>query len=153
MRKTTLNTTVEIDSAHYLTNYDGKCAFLHGHRWKINIQISPCVDEDGIEVYNEKTGMIVDFKTIKEFFDIYDHALIKTATTSPKGVDVCTMSQDYDETRTILVPFNPTAENLAAWWIEELNEILKDQQCYVSKITVWETPNNSVIIEDSPNKG
>ncbi len=53
------------DSAHSIKDaYTKKCQNIHGHCWKVNIQISVL----------EKIGdMIVDFKKLKEVIDFYDH--------------------------------------------------------------------------------
>ena len=77
----------EFDSAHYLRNYKGKCANLHGHNWKFNVTISGEV--------NPKTGMLMDFKELKTIVEEkitgkYDHKCLND-----------------------VVAFNPTAENLA----------------------------------------
>ena len=60
-------------SAHHLPNYNGKCANLHGHEWKLEIDIRKRVDK--------KTGMVMDFSTLKEIvnksvIDVFDHHLL-----------------------------------------------------------------------------
>ncbi len=64
----TLIKTVEIDSAHFLPNYIGKCANLHGHRWmiKVNIQAKKL----------NSSGMVMDFTVIKEIVNKLDHETI-----------------------------------------------------------------------------
>lgn len=47
----------EFDSAHYLPGYDGKCANLHGHRWKIVVEFKGPILEN---------GMVIDFTIIKQ---------------------------------------------------------------------------------------
>ena len=39
-----LKTSAEFDSAHFLAGYKGKCANIHGHRWKIEV----CVAEEAL---------------------------------------------------------------------------------------------------------
>ena len=34
-----LKTEASFDSAHFLAGYDGKCSNLHGHRWKIILEV------------------------------------------------------------------------------------------------------------------
>lgn len=122
---------VEIDSAHYLNNYNGKCAFMHGHRWKIRVEIVS-VDPD----LERSNGMLVDFKKISGYFDQFDHALMQETAGAA-------MSE-----RSIELGFNPTAENLALHWAMGINDMLKDElfgtgnEATVSKITVWETPDS-----------
>ena len=35
-----LTTHASFDSAHFLSGYEGKCRNLHGHRWKLEVDIS-----------------------------------------------------------------------------------------------------------------
>jgi len=79
-----LEKTVEIDSAHFLPNYEGKCHQLHGHRWKVVIRI-------GSDKLNEQ-GMVIDFTKIKEVVNTFDHAclndFIEQPTAENLGADI-----------------------------------------------------------------
>ncbi len=35
-----LKTAATFDSAHFLSGYNGKCANIHGHTWKLEVAIS-----------------------------------------------------------------------------------------------------------------
>jgi len=50
--------TFHIDAAHRLPNYSGKCANVHGHTWKITVEVEG-------EICPE-TGMVVDLHDLKE---------------------------------------------------------------------------------------
>lgn len=57
------------DSAHFLTNYHGKCENLHGHTYRLRVTVEGPVQKD---------GMVMDFKELKELvkervIDRYDH--------------------------------------------------------------------------------
>lgn len=60
------------DSAHFLKGYEGKCRNIHGHRWKILIEV------EGEEL--DKQGFVMDFSKIKmylkELVSQYDHSLL-----------------------------------------------------------------------------
>jgi 6-pyruvoyltetrahydropterin/6-carboxytetrahydropterin synthase len=45
------------DAAHRLLNYDGPCANLHGHTYKLQIVLSGSV---------QKNGMVIDFVDLKK---------------------------------------------------------------------------------------
>jgi len=106
------------DSCHNLLNYDGKCANLHGHRWKLNVEIKrPC---------NERSGMVMDFGDLKRIVnkhivDNLDHRHINE-----------------------IIEINPTAENMLVfiWQYLEKHALLKG----MSKLTLWETPDSSASI-------
>ena len=53
----TLTYTVEFHAAHHLPDYQGKCARVHGHNWKADIECRS-------ETLN-KQGMVVDFDLLK----------------------------------------------------------------------------------------
>ena len=56
-----LKTSAEFDSAHFLAGYNGKCANIHGHRWKIEV----VVKSSELTAGGEKRGMVVDFADFK----------------------------------------------------------------------------------------
>lgn len=136
MGKLRLSTFIEIDSAHYLNDYDGKCANIHGHRWKIEVII------DGQPSDLDKAGMLCDFGIIKEVLHRYDHALL----VNEKDVMEFTRVNDKRIARMKIIDFNPTAENLSMVWAEELNAELsrRDLKAQVREVRVWETPDNKV---------
>ncbi|URZ02924.1 6-carboxytetrahydropterin synthase QueD [Clostridium felsineum] len=119
------------DSAHFLSNYHGKCANIHGHRWKIEVEI---------QAKTLINDMVEDFtilkKKIKEVIDFYDHALIIEKNTLRKLTYTCLLEDGF---RIIELPFRPTAENFSKFFFDEIERLHYD----VRKITVYETPNNS----------
>ena len=114
--------TVEnsFDSAHFLHGYEGKCSNLHGHRWRV-------------------VGMCVDFgdlkRDVKEITDFYDHAfIVEEGTLKEKTIEAL----NEENFRMIFVKFRPTAENFSKFFFEEV----KKKGYNVSKVCVYETPNN-----------
>lgn len=130
------------DSAHFLANYEGKCGNIHGHRWKVEIQVqSKSLIQDG-----QLDGMVIDFgdlkKDVKSMVDYYDHALIIEKETMREQ---SLSSLKGDGFRIIEVNFRPTAENFSAFFYK----IIKDKGYNVKSVTVYETPNNSATYEES----
>ena len=124
MSKLRLTSKVEIDSSHYLRNYDGKCADLHGHRWVVEVTVESVTDEAIDSLDN--TGILLDFGVIKSLINEYDH---KNLNDMPEFEDI-----------------NPTAENLAIVWADALTHeiILRGIPAKVISVKVWETPTNKV---------
>ena len=130
-----LKTEVSFDSAHFLSGYDGKCSNLHGHRWKIEIEIkSDELVEDG-----QYRGMIVDFgdlkNDLKNLADSFDHALIYEKGTLKETTIAALKDENF---RLIEVDFRPTAENFSKYFYD----VMQNKGYKVRTLTVYETPNN-----------
>jgi 6-pyruvoyltetrahydropterin/6-carboxytetrahydropterin synthase len=101
----------EISASHHLElDYESKCSQLHGHNWVITIF---CRAEE-----LNQNGMVVDFTEIKrKIKQPLDH-------------------RNLNE----VLPFNPTAENIARWCVEQI------PQCY--KAIVQESEGNIAAYEE-----
>lgn len=129
------------DSAHFLAGYEGKCSNIHGHRWRVEIEIK----SQGLVKDGQLDGMVIDFgdlkKAVKDMVDYYDHGLIIQKETMREETLNCLLA---DEFKIIEVDFRPTAENFAAFFFKTM----KAQGFNVSRATVFETPTNSAAYEE-----
>ncbi|MFA7388487.1 MAG: 6-carboxytetrahydropterin synthase QueD [Thiohalobacteraceae bacterium] len=111
----TLKVLTEFASAHTLREYPGACARMHGHNWKVEVEVVARALDD--------VGMGVDFKVIK---------------TAARAIGERLDHRYLNE----LEPFtdiNPTAENIAAYFYRELVTALNNERIRVSSVTLWET--------------
>jgi len=115
------------DAAHFLTNYDGKCANIHGHRWRVLLTINGATSN----------GMVVDFniikKDLKNLCDYFDHSFIVEENSLKKELE--NMLKEQFLLR--IVPFRTTAENFAKYIFDTMSA-----KYNVSSVAVYETPNN-----------
>ena len=104
---------MEIAAAHHLDlPYESKCQNLHGHNY---IVVVYCRSEKLTEY-----GMVVDFTHVKKaVHDRLDHGYLNNILPS------C---------------MNPTAENMAKWICDEVNEVMEVGECY--KVSVQESEGN-----------
>ena len=133
-----LKTESSFDAAHFLTDYHGKCENLHGHRWRVVAYIAQA------ELCKEGThkDMVLDFgefkKEVRALTEEFDHSFIVEEGSLQAQTLSCLENEGF--TLTIL-PFRPTAENLAHYFYDRLAE----KGLPVSEIEVYETPNNCAI--------
>ena len=113
-----LTIKTHFDAAHYLLNYNGPCANLHGHRWEVRITVEGKVDYG--------TGMVLDFKVLKAAINntLPDHKCLND-----------------------LYTFNPTAENLVEYLFNTLDTYCAMYMPGITlkEVELWETPECSVI--------
>lgn len=137
-----LKTEHSFDSAHFLANYKGKCGNIHGHRWKVEIEVQSETLVNG----GQCDGMVIDFgdlkRDVKGMVDYYDHALIIEKGTMREETFQCICGDGF---KVIEVNFRPTAENFAAFFFKTM----KEKGYNVKRTTVYETPTNSAIYEES----
>ncbi|WP_304509581.1 6-pyruvoyl trahydropterin synthase family protein [Anaerotignum sp.] len=128
------------DSAHFLTNYEGKCRNIHGHRWRVVVEIKSLT----LQTEKQLDGMVVDFgqlkKDIKEEVDFLDHALIIEKNSLKPATFTALKEEGF---RMIEFDFRPTAERFSKYFYDKMVE--KGYQ--MKSVTVYETPNNAAIYE------
>ena len=129
-----LKTTASFDSAHFLSGYNGKCANIHGHTWKIEVEVS----EKSLIAEGEKRGMVIDFsdlkKSVRALANRYDHTLIYEKGSLRESTLTALRDEGFSLTE---IPVRPTSEDFARLFYEALSAELP-----VSCVTVYETPDN-----------
>jgi 6-pyruvoyltetrahydropterin/6-carboxytetrahydropterin synthase len=102
-------------AGHALRNYQGKCESVHGHNYKVRVSV------EGEDL--DATGLLVDFidlrRELKAIADRLDHQFLND-----------------------LAPFdrlNPSAENIARYFCQELEPHVRRNGARLQSVTVWET--------------
>lgn len=128
------------DAAHFLQGYEGKCRNLHGHRWRVVVELSG----EALAQERQTRGMLMDFSTVKSALralcDELDHSLIYEEG-SLRPATVAALNEE--QFRLVAVPFRPTAEEFSCWFFERLTA----QGCAVRRVEVYETPTNAAAYE------
>lgn len=109
---------LEISAAHSLQlSYESKCSLMHGHNWQIEIFL---VSRDKLN----EDGMVEDFTHIKKVIH--------------SKMDHANLNEIFD--------FNPTAENIGKWIVEQFDS------CY--KVNIQESfGNTATVIDENKIKG
>ena len=144
----TVTKRITTETGHRLINYNGKCAHLHGHRYEWEVTVSSLSPTN---YTNDQTGMVVDFKDLKaimkEVIEPLDHAFVLCEKDPLLQADYATidevfMASNGDRGRLIVLPVNPTAENLVLFVAESLKEELDKKGLRLDKVKLWETEDS-----------
>lgn len=124
------------EMSHILEGYDGLCKNLHGHSYRLFVTI---IGEPINDPTNPKDGMVMDFGDLKRIVgtkvvNVFDHALVIR---DSKNLEVLKQINE----KTVVVPFQPTCENLLPYIANEImNELPQRVKLYQLKL--YETANS-----------
>ncbi len=104
-------------SAHYLDGYQGKCESLHGHNWKVEVELEGEILDD--------IGMLMDFKQLKE--------LLRNIL---KDLDHCLLNE-LDAFKNI----NPSSELIARHIYLQVKGNIPSNVS-IANVSVWESENS-----------
>lgn len=113
MRQVSITKIFTFDSAHKLIDYNGPCAQIHGHTYKLEVTVCGPLAPD----------MIIDFYDIK------------------KIVENTVLNKVDHQFLNDVVPFNPTVENMAVWMADLLEPAFADP-VKLEKIRLWENQSS-----------
>ncbi len=121
----------DISAGHRVYGHENKCSHAHGHNYRIHFYCLGSLDN---------IGRIVDFSVIKELLcnwleDNWDHKFLLSV-----DDPWCKTFHNIDKNGLVVLPFNPTAENIAKYLVQVIGpEQLKGTNVVLHKCTVEET--------------
>jgi len=127
----TVSKQCQFDAAHVLTRHEGQCRNLHGHTYRVIVEVAEA--EDGRD-------MVIDFKDLKQvirevILERFDHAFIYNEA-SASECEIATVIAKHGM-KSVGLPFRSTAENLARHFYLSLAERVN-----VASVKVYETPES-----------
>lgn len=161
----TVSKEIEFDAGHRVPNHKSKCRNPHGHRYRLRVTITgSVVTTPGAS----DEGMLADFGDLKTFMtygvhDVLDHGFIVheddrtmlMALGEASEGDMSTPGHEYWQIvdyeqgeanrfgwKVIVVPFIPTAENLAKWCWDQMKERVESIGFKMYLVELWETPTS-----------
>jgi 6-pyruvoyltetrahydropterin/6-carboxytetrahydropterin synthase len=128
----------DFSAGHRVHGHENKCAYLHGHNYRVTFIIAGDLD---------LVGRVLDFGTINKLLcqwleENWDHKfLLWNKDNSPFVRLLATAPTINDEDLGIVfVPFNPTAENMASYLLEVIGpQQLKGTGAQLVSVKVEET--------------
>lgn len=108
--------TFKFEAAHNLPKHQGKCHNLHGHSYKLEVEVTGKIHTDG----KPDHGMIMDFGRLKSvmqpLIDLLDHAVLNAM-------------YEY-----------PTAEFMVESMAQAISTLLlKEEGTVLKRLRLWET--------------
>jgi 6-pyruvoyltetrahydropterin/6-carboxytetrahydropterin synthase len=107
-----LTTSYTFDAAHRIRGHPGKCAYLHGHTYRLEVTVSA--------QRLDPLGMVMDFDDLREIvrkavLDSWDHATLLAAD-DPLGPAIAAVQAEAPD-RVVRLGGQPTAEVMTreAW--------------------------------------
>ena len=124
---------IKFCAGHRLYQHGGKCENFHGHNYVADFFVTGD-SQDSV-------GRVMDFADLKAkckgwLDENWDHGFLvshedKNAIESLQMVKPC---------RIFIMPYNPTAENMAKYLLEEVcPELLKGTGGVATRVRIWET--------------
>jgi 6-pyruvoyltetrahydropterin/6-carboxytetrahydropterin synthase len=121
----------DISAGHRVTGHENKCRHLHGHNYRVHFKVvAPELDS---------LGRVMDFSVIKTRLcmwleDHWDHKFLLWEEDPYKEV------LSNIEHSLVVVPFNPTAENMAKFLVEVIGPAqLLGTNCKLIECRIEET--------------
>ncbi len=125
----------QFDACHMLDGHNGKCHNLHGHTYRLLVEISDDLISSG-----SSADMVMDYADLKlivkqQIVDQLDHAYLYHQDNANERKIAMLLEQM--ERKVFAFPCRTTAEGMSKFIFERLSQFLP-----VSMIKLWETPSS-----------
>lgn len=155
--------THKFEAAHRLMHHPGACRNLHGHSYRLDVEIEDLEEMPPGE--ERRDGMVLDFGILKSIIsDVidrgdagchpFDHSLILNADDPLFGYllkDNWRAEAGIDNI--IVMEGEPTAENMARFIFRKIQKRIDEMDAgrafRVTKVCLWETPTSYATCEVS----
>ena len=138
-----LKNEIQFDTAHYLSGYEGKCSNIHGHRYRLVVELA----SDTLHQSGQQRGMLADFGDVKamlkQIADQYDHKLLIEDNADGRAV-AQQLAQVPNQFAVWMVPYRPTAEEMS----RDIYYQIKAAGYPGYSVELFETPVNSCIYRE-----
>lgn len=139
--KIRLNKEFTFEMAHALDRYDGKCKYIHGHSFKLQVTV---IGQPINDIKSPKNGMLIDFGDLKSLInthivDVFDHTLVLNENSSLNKSFL--KNKDLDQ-KIISTSFQPTSENMLIHFADIIKNILPNN-VHLHSLKLNETASSS----------
>jgi 6-pyruvoyltetrahydropterin/6-carboxytetrahydropterin synthase len=129
-----LTSDFTFDAAHRILGHSGKCAYLHGHTYRLEVTVSA--------ERLDALGMVIDFDDLralvrKAVLDRWDHATL-LGSRDPLAPAIAAVQTDAPE-KVVTLDGPPTAELLTRLAFAAIHDALP-AGITLEQVAIWETP-------------
>ena len=122
MAKVRITKEFKFEMAHALHGYDGLCANIHGHSYRLWVTVRGDIKKEPSHI---KDGMVIDFTDLKaivkpNIIKKYDHSLVPNANSPHANLDLSAFDKVY------YLPYQPTSENLVSDFVNLITSLLPE---------------------------
>ena len=147
MAKVRITKEFKFEMAHALHGYDGLCANIHGHSYRLWITVRGDVKKENKHI---KDGMVMDFDDLKSIIKPtiikkYDHSLVLNANSPHANLDLSAFEKVY------YLPYQPTSENLVSDFANSIISLLPEN-VELLKVVLSETVSSFAEWNSEDNK-
>ena len=134
----TITKIFHYEMAHALHRYDGACANIHGHSYRLEVTVTGPVITDPA---HPKCGMIIDFGDLKRIvqtsvLDEFDHALVLNSAMIAETHGHVPLQSTFGNV--IFVDYQPTNENLLMDFAQRIGSALPSEISLI-RLRMYET--------------
>lgn len=140
----TIMRKIRFCAGHRLYQHGGKCEFFHGHNYVAEFYVT---GEN-----TDSVGRVIDFADLKNRFkgwidEHWDHGFVL----SEQDQNGIAAAQLVQPSKYHVLPYNPTAENLAKYLLEQVcPQLLEGTSVRATKVVIWETDEACAAAECDP---
>ena len=147
MGKIRITKEFKFEMAHALHGYDGLCANIHGHSYRLWVTVRGDVKKENKHI---KDGMVMDFTDLKSIIKPtiikkYDHSLVLNANSPHANLDLSAFDKVY------YLPYQPTSENLVTDFANSITFLLPEN-VELLKVVLSETVSSFAEWNSEDNK-
>ena len=146
MGKVSITKEFSWDMAHLLAGHEGLCRNLHGHTYKMQIEVTRKTEDVITSEINCK-GMVIDFKDLKQLVvdkivEPLDHAFMYWVNSTESLEHEIAEILLKNNRKVAKVKYRPTAEEMAMSFFSILTKELIPLNLKLRAVKVWETPTS-----------
>lgn len=135
---------IQFCAGHRVLGHEGKCANLHGHNYVAFFTAQAQYVGESLDGALDPQGRVIDFSVLRDLLggwidDNWDHGMVLNQHDQRAQNAVNVMG---DTQLVYLLPYNPTAENMARFLYEVVApQLLEGLPVQVVGVRLWETEN------------